>query len=106
MPAERDFYLRRAIFGGFAVLAPEQMAVDVERRVRAAFDADPRPKLSPQERDTRLSELRARLRKVEALRELALRKQEEDTGQLVADARRDGELFLLSDTDLRKEATA
>ena len=81
------------MIGALTTVGRDQIIASEEARVPAAFDANPRLTLSDEDRDNRLPELRATLRRLDARREL-VRRRDEDTGHHVDRTGCDAEMFL------------
>jgi hypothetical protein len=100
-PQARQEQFRRAIRGAFALLGGEPYLGLEQERVRQRVLADDRPKLSGEDKAARLADLKDALRRAMAHFELVVRSYE-GTGGILPRRHVDGELFLLSDSDLRE----
>jgi hypothetical protein len=97
VPAEREFYQRRAVQGALMVIGRDALLRAERDRMTRAFQASGGFGLAPAER---LADLQQRQRRLLAQRELQLRGAEGDGEILTPPSGRAGEMYLLADDDL------
>ena len=104
LPQEREHYRHLATVGAMMTIGKVALLQAERERVTAAFQAAGGRGMSRDAKAEHLAELSARRRVLMARREIEFRAQEASSGEIAADAMRAGELFLLSDKDLTREA--
>lgn len=99
-PEEIAYYRFIATQGALMVIGRDALLEAEQQRIIRQFEAAGSFGLSPAEKIERLSQPQLRQHCFLAQHELQLRGQEKD-GDLIADAKRGGEMFLMSDADLQ-----
>jgi hypothetical protein len=100
-PAAREQQFRSAVRGAIALLGSEAYLGLEQERVRQRVLADTRPKMSAEDKAAKLADLKDGLRRAMAHCEIVIRAFEGNNTSLPRQ-HIDGELFVLSDSDLRE----
>ena len=98
--SEQAFHSRQSMIGALMAIGRDELLAAEEARVRRRFEPSGSFGLSTAEKTARADELRRKRRQLSAVRELALRREEEGRDILAPPGGRDGEMFLLDQATL------